>query len=253
MELIAGIDEAGRGPVFGPLVIAGVSFNKKSLRVLSEEGIKDSKQISAKKRIKLARIIIDEAEGHQILRIPPREIDAALKNQEDNLNKLEIRKIFTIIQNLKADIYFVDAVSNPDSFSSEFINYSREQKKACSILKNVQELPFYTGEGKVLDLTEGNKKIVVENKADVKYLVVGAASILAKVERDQAIEELSKKFGNLGSGYPSDPHTKEFLLRNKDNLNQNKFQELVRFQWKSVQNLVKKSNIRSLDAYFAND
>jgi ribonuclease HII len=56
-------------------------------------------------------------------------------------------------------------------------------------------------------------KIISEHKADFKYPVVSAASIIAKVERDRAIQELSEKYGKIGSGYVTDPNTVAFLKR----------------------------------------
>ncbi|MFX0061259.1 MAG: ribonuclease HII [Candidatus Hermodarchaeota archaeon] len=252
MKVIAGIDEAGRGPIFGPLIIAGVAFLKEKIPKLLEYGIKDSKQLSAKKRETLSQIIKDEAKSYCLIKITPQEIDQALKNDRDNLNKLEIRKFFEIIQKLKSDVFYVDAVSKPVSFSSVFKNYSQKVGKSCFTVKNIQKIP-YTGQGQVLHLPEDEKTIIVENKADRIYPIVGAASILAKVERDQIVADLSQKFGDLGSGYPSDPRTKDFLFKNKDNLRQPEFQELVRFQWKTVQKLLEKANIVSLETYLSKE
>ncbi|MFX1534553.1 MAG: ribonuclease HII [Promethearchaeota archaeon] len=252
MKLIAGIDEAGRGPIFGPLIIAGVTFLKEKIPKLSGYGIKDSKQLSAKKREELSKIIKDEAKSYCLIKITPQEIDQALKSDTDNLNKLEIRKFFEIIQKLNSDVFYVDAVSKPASFSSVFKSYSQKVGKSCFTINNIQKTP-YTGQGQVLHLPEDEKIIIVENKADTIYPIVGAASILAKVERDQIIAELSQKFGDLGSGYPSDPHTRDFLLKNKNNLHQPEFQELIRFQWKTVQKLFEKVRISSLDTYLSKE
>lgn len=72
-------------------------------------------------------------------------------------------------------------------------------------------------------------QLVAENFADKKYIEVGAASILAKVERDSAIKKLHKEHGFFGSGYASDETTVNFL---KDWMKRNKeFPNFVRKSW----------------------
>ncbi|NVM18188.1 MAG: hypothetical protein HWN80_10765, partial [Candidatus Lokiarchaeota archaeon] len=75
-ELICGIDEAGRGPVLGPMVICGVCFNKSKLIILSEIGVKDSKKLSAKRRSELVKIIKKNCESYKTIIIDAQEIDA---------------------------------------------------------------------------------------------------------------------------------------------------------------------------------
>src|SRR3990167_4128053 len=78
-------------------------------------------------------------------------------------------------------------------------------------------------------------EIVAENKADVNYPVVSAASILAKVTRDNLIEDLKKKHKiDFGSGYTSDPLTQKFIAENWSNA---KYSELIRKQWETFKRL----------------
>ncbi len=94
-------------------------------------------------------------------------------------------------------------------------------------------------------LKDKKVKIVCEHKADYKYLVVGAASILAKVTRDREIEKLRKKYGNLGSGYPADEITQEFIKKNFE-----KHPEIFRKSWKTFQNLKKTKSQKNLGSFF---
>lgn len=68
---IVGIDEAGRGPIAGPLVVAGVCFPKD----YHHDEIYDSKKISEKKRKELFQVIIKEATWYKILIVSPQEVD----------------------------------------------------------------------------------------------------------------------------------------------------------------------------------
>jgi ribonuclease HII len=75
------------------------------------------------------------------------------------------------------------------------------------------------------------------HQADAIYPVVSAASIIAKVRRDELIEELKKELGiDFGSGYPSDPKTKEFLIK-WGKKHSGKFPEIVRQSWQTVENI----------------
>ena len=86
---ICGIDDAGRGSMLGPLVIAGVSLDKKKLRKLSSLGIKDSKKLSPKLREQFYKKIIEISDDYYIAKISPRLIDASVKKH--CLNGLEAR------------------------------------------------------------------------------------------------------------------------------------------------------------------
>jgi len=91
---------------------------------------------------------------------------------------------------------------------------------------------------------EHNCEIVSEHHADEKYLVVSAASIIAKVTRDRAIKTLAKKYGEIGSGYPSDPVTIRYLSGYIDE--HRTPPPLARKSWKTVSNLMAKKTQRSL-------
>ncbi|MCX7836473.1 MAG: ribonuclease HII [candidate division WOR-3 bacterium] len=179
---ILGIDEAGRGCVIGPMVICGVLIEEKDITKLKEIGVKDSKLLKPSKREKLAKEIKKIAKKIVIKKISPKIID------KYNLNFLELKEIKKIIEKTKPTIVYFDCPVNQKGIK----DYC---KKLESLLEKKNVLP----------------KIIGENKADKKYEVVSAASIIAKVERDRIIKNLRKKYGDFGSGYPSDRKTKEFL------------------------------------------
>jgi ribonuclease HII len=214
---VLGIDEAGKGPVLGDLVISGYLIDEKDEPKLKDLGVKDSKLISPSKREYLFEKVKKIAKGYEILEVSPKEIDEAVLSEEMNLNKLEAIKSAIIINKLKPDKAILDSPS---------VNTEAYKEYVKTFLKNK------------------DVELVVENKADYKYLSVGAASILAKVTRDRGIEKLKKKYGNLGSGYPSDPTTKEFIKNNFE-----KCPEIFRKSWKTFQNLVKNKEQKGLGQF----
>jgi ribonuclease HII len=183
--LIAGIDEAGRGCVIGPLVIAGVLMKEENLPALTYLGVKDSKLLSAKKREVLATEITRIAEKHVLIKLSPMDIDRVVESGRKlhKLNRLEAQTMAQIIHALKPDTAYVDAA---DVMEERFKHHIQE------------ELNFKT-------------KIISEHKADRTYPIVSAASIIAKVERDKDIATLTAQHGDFGSGYLTDQKTMKFL------------------------------------------
>ncbi|MGV8161965.1 MAG: ribonuclease HII [Candidatus Nanoarchaeia archaeon] len=185
--IVAGIDEAGRGPVIGPMVMAICSIDESKVHLLDELGVKDSKLILPQKREFLFQKIKDLCE-YKIIILSPLEIDEALFDRTINLNRLEGRTIAKLVNSIDADKFIIDCPSTNIKAYTEFL-YTMVDKK--------------------------NKKLLVEHKADLNNTIVGAASVLAKVTRDRIIEDLQKVAGvDFGSGYPSDPRTVEFLRKN---------------------------------------
>jgi len=213
---IAGVDDAGRGPVLGPLVIAGVMFEEKDLLRLKDLGVKDSKLLSPQRREQLAEEIKKLALQIHVIKLAPVEIDKVVETGRKlhKLNRLEAHTMAKVIAALKPNIVYVDA---SDVLAERFGEHIREK------------LPLKI-------------KVVSEHKADKKYPVVSAASIIAKVERDRAVEELGKKYGDLGSGYITDPKTVEFLEKwvKKHRL----FPDFVRKSWKPAKKLMKEAGAR---------
>lgn len=207
--LIAGVDDAGRGAVIGPLVIAGVLIEEKDLSKLLSLGVKDSKLLSPRKRRRLAPEIKKIAKGHHIAKLAPVEIDKVVRTGKrlHRLNRLEAHAMAEVINALRPDIAYVDA---SDVLPERFKQHIAE------------ELPFKV-------------QIVSEHEADKTYPVVSAASIIAKVERDRAIASLRKEHGDLGSGYITDPKTVGFLekwIRTYES-----YPEFVRKSWKPAKRI----------------
>lgn len=187
---IAGVDEAGRGPVIGPMVVAGVALDESLLPELESLGVNDSKRLSARRREEIAAALC-ELPGVRIVErvIAPPEIDAAVRNRSFTLNGLTISCMAGIVEELRPDAAFLDLVGHsPDKFARSFLR-----------------LLSYT------------PAVTSSAGADGLFLVTGAASIIAKTRRDAEIAALAERYegeyGPLGSGYPSDPCTQAFLKR----------------------------------------
>jgi ribonuclease HII len=183
--LICGLDEAGRGPVFGPLILCGICFKESDLHYLKEIGVKDSKRLSPDRRVKLARILKERCCLFRIKELTPREIDQRIKKRI-SLNQLELLKFVEIANELNPNKIYIDAA---DTDETRFGNTLRAK----------------------LDYTP--ETIISKHKADDIYPIVGAASIIAKVKRDEKIKKLKQKYGDVGSGYPSDKTTITFLRK----------------------------------------
>jgi ribonuclease HII len=218
--MICGVDEAGRGPVFGPLVIAGVTIQDDS--ELKEIGVRDSKKLTPNKREILAKKIREIAEKYEIIIISASDIDDMRKVM--TLNELEVSAFSKIIEKLRPDVCYVDSADvNQERFGMDILS----------------KLSF-------------RPKIISKHKADDIYPIVGAASIIAKTTRDENVrkiaQELEKKLNlPLGSGYPADPITKKFLktwIKTYGELPPH-----TRRSWETAQRLMKENKTRKLDDY----
>lgn len=225
MYKVVGIDEAGKGPVIGSMFIAFSIINLenglKDLNsyqdYLKDVGVKDSKKITPKKRNEIYQKL-KEIIDVKYVQLTPANIDK-FNTEGGKLNELEIQGIIKILEEEKPDLVMVDALTaNPEKF----------------------------GEG-ILKRLSFECKIISENKADSKYEIVGAASIAAKELREQELSEIRKNIGlDCGSGYPSDPKTKEFL---KEHWNNKEFDFIFRKCWQTYKNLSSAANSKSLLDY----
>lgn len=207
--IIAGIDEAGRGAVIGPLVIAGASFKHHKIDRLKELGVVDSKILSSKKRESIFDKIVREAESIFICKIKPFLIDSYVN--KNRLNRLEAKFMTIISDNLIANKIIIDCCDiNLERFKSEIKN---------NLINN--KITIYTF-----------------HKADKDNVIVSAASIIAKVTRDNEIKKIKKILDQeVGSGYPSDPKTKVFL---KANYLLNESHPFIRQSWKPIKSMMEK-------------
>ncbi|RLJ00343.1 MAG: ribonuclease HII [Candidatus Aenigmatarchaeota archaeon] len=218
MGLLLGIDEAGKGPVIGPLIIAGVIISEENSRKLGELGVKDSKELSPKKRQELFSKIKELSEDFIILETSSKQLNEEM--EMENLNTIEIKKMGEIIDSFegKNPEVFIDAIeANTLKFKDKIISHLKNKKL----------------------------KIVAENRADQTYPVVSAASILAKVTRDSKIKKLHDKYGFFGSGYPADGRTIKFL----EELNEENYNEIVRLKWSTSKRILEKKKQKGLGEF----
>ena len=218
--MICGVDEAGRGPVIGPMVVAGVTL--KDDAELIKNRVKDSKKLSSKRREYLKKLIKELAVDYEILIVSASDIDDMRKVM--TLNEIEVNAFRKVIKKLRPDICYVDSADvNEKRFGSDILS----------------ELSF-------------KPEIISKHKADDIYPIVGAASILAKTRRDEEVKKIAQKLEQklnlpLGSGYPADPITKKFLETWLDRYG--KLPPYTRKSWKTAQNLLKQKNTRKLDDF----
>lgn len=212
---ILGIDEAGRGPVVGPMVMCGYLIDEKKLSLLRDTGVKDSKMLSAEQRETMEPVLRALSCDMILLKVSAKEIDR--NKSTSNLNRLEIEKMQQMINLLNPDKVIIDSPER---------NVKRFREK---ILHNLD-----------------NKKVhvIAENFADKNHHPVSAASVIAKVERDKEIKKLHKKYGDFGTGYTHDERTVKFL---KDWIVKNKeFPDCVRNTWITSQDILRNKQQRTL-------
>ncbi|MGC8581179.1 MAG: ribonuclease HII [Thermoplasmata archaeon] len=208
-DLIAGIDEAGRGPVIGPMVVAivGTDNEIKTNESFYLYGIKDSKLLSPVKRSLLYEKILEEPLYIGIGMLSPRDIDNGMGIM--SLNDLELVTMAQLIKGNNFKKVYVDSCD---------VN---EERFKINLLKKIGS----------------DIEIISKHKADQIYPLVSAASIIAKVKRDCAINEIKKVTKiDFGSGYPSDPKTIKAINNNFDIL-----LPYIRKKWKTVNRKVVKN------------
>ena len=125
IEYIAGIDEAGRGPLAGPVVVASVIMPKDSMI----EGVNDSKKVSEKKREKLYDIILEEAISYGIGIIYQDEID------EINILQATKKGLTEAVEQMKIkpDLIMVDALTGIDTLGIPYQSIIKGDAKCYSI------------------------------------------------------------------------------------------------------------------------
>ncbi|WP_048151004.1 ribonuclease HII [Methanolacinia paynteri] len=209
--MICGIDEAGKGSVLGPMVIGGVAG--KDLSEFVKKGFADSKTLSPRRREQFYEEIVAEFKTTTVV-LSAAMIDELRSSM--TMNEIVARSHARAITDLMPDTAYVDACD---------VNEVRYAETISGFLKN--------------DIT-----IVSKHKADDLYAVVSAASIVAKVTRDRMIEDLKSQWGNIGSGYPSDPDTIAFLKRYIEEREEPP--SIARMSWKTISNMMAKKNQKKL-------
>jgi ribonuclease HII len=203
-----GIDEAGRGPVIGPLVICALFAQ--DTKGLKDAGVKDSKRLDPSERERIYDLI--SGLPRSVIIIPAESIDSARDHM--SLNDLEVYGFASTLVSLAEGsprlhpripqdcTMEVKGRSPPCKvwMDAADVDESRFTERVRLESANMGISPFFNLEG--------------HHKADSTYLEVSGASIVAKVRRDALVESISEDIGeDVGSGYPGDPVTIVFLER----------------------------------------
>lgn len=203
--LIAGIDEAGRGPILGPMVMTICVIDSKDNDTLKKLGIKDSKRLTKKQREKLYLQIKKIVKEYHTTKIDAKDIDK--QREKESLNYIEIKMMSKLINSLK--------------------------RRPQYIYIDCPQISTETYKEKLYALLDYDTKLIVENKADSNHVVVSCASILAKIERDSYLDKYEKKLGfKIGSGYPHDKLTLKAIAKIEK-----KMPKIIRKSWQTYQNI----------------
>ena len=258
-KFYSGIDEAGRGSIFGPLIIVGLTLTKNVLDNLVNNGLKDSKEFSGTsgiaKREKLATIIEKNALEIKIIELPATEIDKVLLEKFDNLNLLEIRNFTKLIEYLSGKSIAVDVVSTPKTMLTIIKqNLNSEIKRIDKILLRTDDKI----ESNLLKSDKSLQNLIISKKADSIYPIVSAASCVAKTRRDMALRNIENQYefprGSLGKGYPqsTDKNVMTFIKSYESVIKKKEF-PFIRYSWnwKPIRKLFSLQSTH-LDKFFKN-
>lgn len=124
-KYICGIDEAGRGPLAGPVVVAAVIMPEDSMI----EGVNDSKKVSEKKREKLYDLITEEAISYSVGIVDQNEID---RINILNATKAGLTEAVRTLK-VKPDVILVDALTNIDTYGIQYRSIVKGDAKSYSI------------------------------------------------------------------------------------------------------------------------
>ena len=220
-KIIVGLDEAGRGPVLGPLVMVALAVKEEDQKKLEWLGVKDSKLLSSQLREELFERIHEIAHDFRVEVIEPDAIDLSLKDPGTNLNWLEGETSARLVSELDPDVIILDCPSPNIQAYKDFV------------LTRLSEA------------VRKKAKLIVEHKADVNHIIVAAASIIAKVIRDRSIDHIRAEIKtDCGSGYMSDQKTQEFLEKYHDT-----YPYLFRKGWQSFKNVEERKKQKSLGEF----
>ena len=232
--IIGGGDEAGRGAVVGPLVVSVVCVSKGKERKLAEIGVRDSKLLTRRKRDFLFDEIMDLCEEVKYYPITNEEINSAMRSGV-SINQLEAMRFAQLVDGLQSNVKKI-YVDSPDVRAERFgTRIGLSSKKPMSVMG-------VRGDGR----QKGSIKVVSEHKADARYPVVSAASIIAKVIRDREMERIERESGvDIGSGYPSDRYTVDAI---KSNLSSKRLNPYIREYWKTLER-IKQRKIKEFEGF----
>ncbi|MFQ5831309.1 MAG: ribonuclease HII [Candidatus Thorarchaeota archaeon] len=210
LEGTAGVDEAGRGPMIGPLVVCGVLFDSEAIPDLKRLGVRDSKTLAPKRRSELAASVQTMAKKVETRSVTAEEIDR-LRGRGVSLNEIEVHQFASVLKELSPKVAYLDAADvKADRFGQAVGERSGLLALGCNLIS--------------------------EHKADSKYPVVSAASIIAKEQRETIISNLHERHGDFGSGYPNDPKSVRFVQSLADEGRE--IPSIIRKSWESVRRIL---------------
>jgi len=187
-----GTDEAGKGPVLGSMFAAAVVADPEQLPT----DVADSKTLTAPRREGLAASIREQAVATAVVEVPVTRID----DPDTDMNGLTVAA--------HADA-LTDVTAGPVDEGGE----GDGRNNGLTVYLDAADTNAVRFERRVENRLDSPPELRAEHRADESYPVVSAASILAKVSRDAHVADLAAEYGDVGSGYPGDPTTREFLRR----------------------------------------
>lgn len=209
-----GVDEAGKGPVLGPMVAACVVADPTTLPA----EIDDSKSLTPTRREAFARQLRDDSDvSIAISRVSPDRID----DPGTDMNTLTVAAHAEALAAVTAD-GLSGVVDGADTDADRFAR-------------------------RITNKLDAEIELRAEHGADETYPLVGAASVIAKVERDAAVETLRGEYGDVGSGYPSDPTTRAFLAEYVREHGQ--LPGCARASWKTSKDVLDSAEQSTLDSF----
>ena len=193
--------------MLGPLVICLATVEQEREEELRKIGVKDSKLLTPKRREHLYGKIREICPELIVMKTTAATLNDAMKKHSLNeIEAMELGKALSMLR-YKPQVVYIDS---PDTVAGRFCSRIRKYHK-------------------------GNEELLCEHKADFKYPIVSAASIIAKVERDAVIEEIKKELAcDFGSGYTSDDRTISFLKKNFHRVEVHKY---IRKEWETIDNI----------------
>lgn len=212
----AGVDEAGKGPVLGSMFAAAVRVDPAAL----PDGVGDSKGIAPERRERLDEAIREVADAVAVAEIPVERID----DPGTDMNRLTVAAHAEALAGVCRD--GLDGTSTLD------------------VLADAADASVVRFERRVADRLEATVDLTASHGADAEHAIVGAASIVAKVARDSHVDDLAADYGDVGSGYPSDPATREFLREYVDD--EGELPACARSSWQTCSDVLAAADQSSL-------
>ena len=218
-----GVDEAGKGPVLGSMFAAAVLADPADL----PDDVGDSKDVPADRRQSMATEIREIAERVAVAEVPVWEID----DEGTDMNTLTVEAHARALSQLCAA--GEEVRQNGSGELSGFVDAG--DTNAVRFGQRLRER------------IDADLDLRAEHEADENHRIVGAASVVAKVVRDAHVEALSAKYGDVGSGYPSDPTTREFLQSYVETYDE--LPDCARESWQTSKDALAAAAQASLDAF----